>query len=161
MKKVLLTLLTICMLLPMIALPVYATPPTQVSGIFDIAVTVTDVRNAGPNMFIYGTDEEWWQGGLEGYVAETEFVVRAYASGRASFASRYVFEGTVLGSEDGTMEMQLLGQQAAPGEWWYGTWVILGGTRGLVNVHGQGTWWGPGMGFDPDHWYEGRVHFDP
>ena len=161
MKKVLLTLLTVCMVLPMASLPVYATPPTEVSGIFDVDVTVTGIRNAGPTLFIYGTDEEWWQGGLDGYVAETEWVVRAYASGRATFRSRYVFEGTVLGSETGTMEMQLLGQQSAPGEWWYGTWEILGGTGGLANVHGQGVWWGPGMGNDPDHWYEGQVHFDP
>jgi hypothetical protein len=161
MKKVLLTLLTVCMVLPMVSLPLYATPPTEVSGIFDIDVTVMGSRFAGPNMFIYGTDEEWWQGHLEGYVAETEWVVRMYASGRATFRSRYVFEGTVLGSETGTMEMQLVGEQSAPGEWWYGTWVILGGADGLANVRGQGVWYGPGMGYDPDHWYEGQVHFDP
>lgn len=163
MKKVLLlTLLTVCMVLPMGSLPVYATPPTEVSGIFDMAViTVTGSRTAGPNTFIYGTDVEVWQDDLVG-VGKTEWVVRmVHASGVVTFSSLGVFTGTVLGSDEGTMEYRLTGQIPPGGGDWYGQWVILGGTGGLANVRGQGTWWGPGMGFDPDHWYEGQVHFDP
>ena len=160
MKKLLLTLLLVCMVLLMASLPVYAAPPTEVSGIFDIEVTVTGSRLAGPNMFIYGTDVEDWQGHLTG-VGETEWVVRAYASGRATFSSQGVFTGTVLGSETGTMEYRLTGRIPPGGGDWYGQWVILGGTGGLANVHGQGIWYGPGFGYDPDHWYEGQVHFDP
>lgn len=160
MKKVVVALMLVCMVLPMAFLPAYATPPTRVSGIFDIEVTIEDMRVDGTDLFFYGTDEEWWQEDIEGYVPETEWVVRVDASGSATYKSRFVFEGTVLDSEPGTMEMQLVGKQA-PGEDWYGTWVILGGDGGLAGVHGQGVWWGPGMGHDPDHWYEGKIHFDP
>jgi hypothetical protein len=170
MKKVMLTLLIVCMVLSIASLPVYATPPTEVSGVIDYYVDFdnTVILTRGRNTFFYGTDEEYWQadpeGGLDGYVAETDFVVIEHASGAATFQSQFVFEGTVLGSETGTMEMILIGQIPPGGEWWYGTWVILGGSDGLANVHGQGVWYGPGMNFDPevpDLWYEGQVHFDP
>ncbi len=161
MKKVLKTLLLVCMILITASLPVYATPPTEVSGIFDLETIVyTGTRTAGPNTFIYGTDVEVWQGDWAG-VGETEWVVTALASGVLLFSSRGVFTGTVLDSDEGTMEYQLTGQIPPGGGEWYGQWVILGGTGGLANVHGQGTWWGPGYGYDPDHWYEGQVHFDP
>lgn len=170
MKKLLLTLLTGCMVLSMASLPVYAEVPSQVSGVMDYYVDFanTVILTRGANTFFYGTDEEFWQpdqtGGLDGYVAQTDFVVIEHASGGATFQSQFVFEGTVLGSDPGTMEMILVGQIPPGGGWWYGTWTILSGTGGLENVHGQGIWYGPGMNFDPevpDVWYEGLVHFDP
>lgn len=160
MKKALLALLLVCAVLPLAFLPVYATPPTDVSGIFDlIEVTYTRFQTAGPNTFIYGTDVEEWQGGLDGE-GQTEWVV-GVVGGVMTFSSIGVFEGTVLGSDFGTMEYRLTGQIPPGGTEWYGQWVILGGTGGLANVHGQGVWWGPGYGNEPDHWYSGQVHFDP
>jgi hypothetical protein len=151
MKKLLLTLLLVCMVLPMASLPAYATKPTDVSGEIEYLIDLPSlvIRTAGPNTFMYGTDEEWYTGDFVGYVAETEFVVRAFGSGLSTFMSVFEFEGTVFDSDPGTMEILLIGQQSAPGEWWNGTWVILGGSGGLAKVHGQGIW------------YEGQVHFDP
>lgn len=163
MKKLLFTLLLAVAVLSMASLPAYADKPTEVSGHFDYLVDFPSIviRTAGPNQFLYASDQEWWVGDIEGYVPETEFVVRTNASGLSTFQSLVEFEGTVLGSEPGTLQILLLGKQEA-GEWWYGTWVILSGTGGLANAHGEGVWYGPGM-LDPgpDCWYEGQVHFDP
>lgn len=162
MKKLLVTTLLAVCLLSAASLQAYAETPTEVFGYFDYEIVDSSVvmRIAGPNTFMYASDTETWAGDIEGYVPETEFVVRIAASGRWTFQSLMQFEGTVLGNP-GTMQILLTGTLAAPGEWWYGQWVILSASGGLAGVHGQGTWYGPGTGNDPDCWYEGRVHFDP
>jgi hypothetical protein len=160
MKKVMLTLLLVCMVLPMASLPAYAEPPTPVSGDVEYWPVVGPPRFAGGNTFLEGTDYEKWQGDFVG-VAETEFRVTVFTSGFANGWIRGVFTGTVLGNEEGTLELLLVGKMPPGGEW-YGQWVILGGTGGLANAHGQGTWGGPGIGSDPaSFWYSGQVHFDP
>jgi len=79
-----------------------------------------------------------------------------------SFMSYFELEGTVLGSDLGTLTILLTGKQDAPDQDWYGQWVIISGTGDLANARGRGTWGGPGFGAEgPDIWYSGQVHFEP
>ena len=76
-----------------------------------------------------------------------------------------VFTGTVLGVSGGfTMRLEAKGYgNQLRGPAYYdleGTWVIISGTGGLANLHGQGTWWHSRTGFGGLE-YEGQVHFDP
>ncbi len=76
-----------------------------------------------------------------------------------------VFTGTVLGVPGGlTIRLEAKGYgNTLRGPACYdleGTWVIISGTGGLANLHGQGTWWHSKTGFTGLE-YEGQVHFDP
>ncbi len=76
-----------------------------------------------------------------------------------------VFTGTVLGvSGSLTMHFEAKGYgNLARGPTYYdlaGTWVIVSGTGGLANLHGQGTLFHAMTGFSGIE-YEGQVHFDP
>ena len=71
------------------------------------------------------------------------------------------FTGTVLGIPGGfTMKLEAKGY----GRLGYtdlvleGTWVIIHGTDGLENLHGQGTWHSVTVQLNE---YNGQVHFDP
>lgn len=75
------------------------------------------------------------------------------------------FHGTVVDEtgieREGTMVLRTNGWQysdtcdPSPAEW-VGHWVITGGTEGLANVHGQGTFHGPSFHLI----YQGQVHFE-
>jgi hypothetical protein len=157
MKKLLLALLLVCMVLPVGSLPVYAEVPTEVSGDFDY-YPVCDFPGdiLGGNWFLHCTDTENWTGDLVG-TATTEYWVIFHRSGVATFSSKGVFEGSVLGSDPGIAVFQLTGILKAGTEEWQGTWRMGQGTDGLENAHGGGTWHGSGFSFS----YEGLVHFDP
>ncbi len=161
MKKVVLTLLTICMVLPMALLPVYAEPPTEVSGDFDYLPAIIHEEFRGGNRIVDATDVEWWMGDLVGD-ATSEYKAIFHRSGVATFSSKGVFVGSVLGSDVGTLEIQLTGVLQAGATEWQGTWWMGRGTGGLANAHAGGTWWGPGFGpISPMCSYKGKVHFDP
>jgi hypothetical protein len=161
MKKLLLRLVTVCMVLSIASLPVYGTSPTEVSGDFDYEPTIIHDEFRGDNWFVWATDIEWWTGDLEG-TATSEYKVIFHRSGVATFSSKGVFEGSVLGSETGTLEYQLTGILQAGAKEWQGTWWMGNGTDGLENAHGQGTWDGPGWpNPSPMCSYQGQVHFDP
>jgi hypothetical protein len=164
MKKLLLTLLMVGMVLPMASLPVYAERPAVVEGDFGyVPVCDPPGETLGGNLFLHCADTETWtedpEGtGLDG-TAITEYWVIFHGSGVATFSSKGVFRGWVLGSDWGTAEFQLTGigiLQAGVYEW-QGTWRMGQGTDGLENAHAQGTWHGAG----PSFVYDGLVHFDP
>ena len=156
MKKVLLTLLTVCMVLPMASLPVSAEVPTEVSGDFDY-VPVCDFpgETHGGNWFLHCTDTETWAGDLVG-TATTEYWVIFHRSGVVTFSSKGVFDGLVKGKGPGIAEFQLTGILQAGATEWQGTWRMGQGTDLLVNVHAGGRWHGIGP-----FAYDGLVHFDP
>jgi Protein of unknown function (DUF3224) len=166
MKKQLMTALLACTLLLMASVPAYADPPTEVSGdlVYWFEWVPGGMREAGPNIFMDGTEHEHWQGGLVG-TGDSEFTVGMFAAGFWNVWLRCEFSGTVDGKQ-GTLQLQLVGKKP-PNEDWYGQWVILGGTGELANAHGQGIWWGPGyrsdqkVDGDPDVSYSGQIHFDP
>ena len=161
MKKMVLLLLAICMLLPLAALPVYAEPPTQVSGDFDYEPTIVGERTSGGNWIVDATDVEWWTGDLEG-TATSEYKAVFHRSGVVTFSSKGEFVGSVLGSEEGTLQYQLTGVLQPGATSWQGSWWMGQGTDGLEGAHAGGTWWGPGWpNPSPMCSYEGQVHFAP
>ena len=163
MKKQLMAMLTVAVVLSALSVSAHAERPTEVSGDLDYWFTVTDMRQAGPNMFMYATEHEVWRGDFVGE-GDSEFRVGMFA-GFWNVWLRCSFTGTVDGKE-GTLEIQLVGKKPLDGDW-YGQWVVLGGTGELASAHGKGTWWGPGyrddekVDGDPDCYYSGQIHFDP
>jgi hypothetical protein len=167
MKNMLSAALMVCMvaILSMLLMPaVHATKPTTASGTVNYTFEVTGMREADGNTFLYAIEWETWMGDFEG-TAEAFFRVEMFSS--ADFWNvwlRSTFTGTVDG-KSGTMVIQLVGKKPE-GEDWYGHWVIISGTDELADLHGRGTWGGPGyrsdikIPGDPDLWYEGKIHFD-
>jgi len=139
----------------------HATEPILVSGTFDYVFTITGERWADGHWFIEAVEYEDWVGSFEGTAVSFFRVVWFnFPSGPLNVWLRGDFEGTAMG-RSGTMVIQLVGWRYLPGEW-AGQWVILSGTGELANLHGQGTWWGPGFGaVGPDIYYSGSVHFEP
>jgi len=151
---------------------VNATKPTDVEGYFDYYYAITGMREADGNTFLYATEWETWEGDFEG-TAEAVFRVGIFSSGFWNVWLRSEFTGTVDG-KSGTLVIQLVGKKPLD-EDWHGQWVIISGTGELANLHGRGTWWGPGYedynangepdagdvpGAREDIWYSGKIHFD-
>lgn len=158
MRKTLLTVLMVCMLLSLAATPAAAKRPTEVSGTFDYLPTIVDIQNRGGNTIMQATDIEWWTGDLVG-AATSEYKAIFHRSGVATFSAKGVFVGSVLGSEEGTLQYQLNGVLQAGATEWQGSWRMGQGTGGLEGIHAGGRWWGPGFpGPSPMCTYEGRVH---
>jgi hypothetical protein len=160
MKKVLVTLLIVGMVLPMASLPVYAEVPTEVEGTFIYEYECDIPEVLGGNVFLHCTDTETWMEDEAGTAlageATTEYWVIIHRSGVATFSSKGVFEGSVLGSEWGVAQFQVTGILQAGATEWKGTWRMGRGTGGLENAHARGTWHGAGPFV-----YDGLVHFDP
>jgi len=70
------------------------------------------------------------------------------------------FTGTVLGvAGDFNMNLEATGYgRLGNPVVLEGHWVIISGSGGLLNLHGQGTWHNLGVQLNA---YEGQVHFDP
>jgi hypothetical protein len=161
MKKRLKTLLLVCLVLLTASLPAYATTPAEVSGDFDYLPTIVHDEFRGGNWFVWATDVEWWSGDLVG-TATSEYMAVFHRSGAATFSGKGVFEGSVLGSDTGTLEYQITGILQAGATEWQGSFVMGNGTGGLANAHVEGSWWGPGWpNPSPMCSWEGLVHFDP
>jgi hypothetical protein len=167
MRKILLVTLvifTLALLPTLSTLVVYSTKPTHASGTFDYTFTITSERWNRRHYFFEATEDEVWEGSFEG-TAVSYFRVTWFnaPSGPLKVWLRGTFTGIVHYGEmdkEGTMVIQLVGWKQ-PEEDWYGRWVILSGTEELANLHGRGTWWGPGFGDPgPDISYEGHIHFD-
>jgi hypothetical protein len=142
------------------AAPASAGPPQEASGEWTYVPTLVGVKQAGPNLFFYGTDIGTWTGTFEGTTTEDFVVVCHPNAGVTFYKGTMEFTGSVDGRE-GTMILKTNGIQAtdtcdpspAP---WSGRWVIIGGTGELADVHGTGTFTGPSLDLD----YSGQVHFD-
>ena len=164
MKKVLLTLLLVCMVLP---IAVHADSPVDVAGDFVYIPAIVSLKQAGSNLFIDATDTATWTGAFEGTSTE-EYVVGLHGStgvfGTPDFAFKEaIYKGTVtftgeVEGKAGTLEILFVGK--APGDLadWTGTWRILSGTGELANLRGTGVFWNNAP---MDIHYEGQVHFDP
>lgn len=167
MKKTL-TLISLLVVSLLILLPAgHATVPKTVSGTVNYTFEVTEMRVADGNTFLYAMEWEDWEGDFEGQ-AEAFFRVEMFSSGfwnvwlRTTFEGDVKIDGTV---KSGTIVIQLVGKKPG-GQDWYGQWVIISGEGELADLHGQGTWGGPGyrsdikIPEDPDLWYEGEIHFN-
>ena len=166
MKKRSLVLVALLFALSTTAL---AGPPTTAEGLWQYIpnpLAPEDVRVVGGNTFIDSTEVGRWTGTFEGDSTEAGTVV-IHSQGFLSFKAIVSFVGKVDG-KSGTMEMSVVGSMPdeLPGSIWEGKWVILSGTGDLNNLHGQGTWWGPGWDpAKPEEWgninYLGNIHFEP
>jgi hypothetical protein len=170
MRKMLSAALLMCIvaLLTLLIPAGYAMKPQDVKGTFDYTYEIIETRVADGNMFLYATEDETWIGDFAG-TSEAVFRVEIFSAGFWNVWLRSTFTGEVDG-KSGTMVIQLVGKRTwwdAERFWWYGQWVILSGTGELANLHGRGTWWGPGYegeeipGERPDIHYEGQIHFKP
>jgi Protein of unknown function (DUF3224) len=143
MRKLSLPLVCIAVLLSTFLIPVaYAKQPEPVSGTWlYLPYSITLITNPGGNQFKSGDEDGWWSGDFEG-VSDDHFEVVAHPAGFVTCQGQINFVGMVNG-ESGTMTIHFVGKKEAG--LWSGTWVILSGTDGLVNLHGEGTWGGAGF----------------
>ena len=163
-KKVLITALLICMVLPV---AVHAGPPVDVQGDYVYVPTLVSLKQAGDNLFIEATATETWTGAFEGTATE-EYVGAMHGCtgvfGTPDFAFEVGFyKGTVTftGEVDGragTVEILLVGKSPGDMSDWTGTWRIISGTGELANLHGSGVFW---SNAPMDIHYEGQIHLDP
>ncbi len=165
MKRLTVLLMVLTYSFTVATVPVSAGPPVPASGTWDYALTgPPEVRVAGRNVFIYGQDRGEWGGTFDGYTEEEFVVVCHPTAGFSFYKGEMTFYGTVVDESgveyEGSMVLKTNGKQYAdtcepnPSEW-QGHWVIIGGTEGLADIHGQGTFSGPSFHL----LYKGQIHF--
>ena len=187
MTKKAFAVLTLVMVLLMVSTTVLAQPPMEVGGLWRyqpfIKVKVDGecvappaepndgpcIENHDDNTVMYTFENgEWSQGDFEDVlyfdgVSTEDGKVVIHSSGFWSFNAIVSFEGEVDG-KSGILKMSVVGKAPDQFSDWKGQWVILSGTGELSNLHGQGTWWGPGapaVGEWGDIYYSGKVKFAP
>ena len=166
MKKLFVLLLALTVALMLAAVPVSAGQPTAASGTWDYSLTGDlEVKVAGPNVFMFGQDRGEWGGTFEGYTEEDFVVICHPKAGFSLYMGEMIFYGTVVDEfgvqHEGTMVLKTNGKQYSDtclpsSAEWNGHWVIIGGTDGLADLHGQGTFHGPSFKLE----YAGQTHFD-
>ncbi len=164
MKKVLsLTLLTLALALVSLMFgagtpAAQAAPPTAASGSFAPLGDPTNValQFAGPNIIVTWTRTNVLSGTFSGtVVSEQRTVVRADGSFTGTEVS--TFTGTVDGVAGTDTSVGVFAGDNATS--FHGHFVIVSGTGGLANLHGQGTTEGSsstGAGT-----YSGQILFSP
>jgi hypothetical protein len=164
MKRLLLIPLVCCALMLAIT-PAAASPSEEASGewTYEVDLASLTVRTAGNTTFIYGTSNSKFTGSFAG-TSSDEFVVVCHEKGPESVMNFGKLTINFTGEVDGrvgSMTIKARGKQESTtcdpsGAIWYGEWVIVGGTGGLVDLHGNGEWTGPSFDLD----YSGKIHFD-
>ena len=144
--------------------PAVAGPPEDASGDWTyVPAGPPTVRTAGNTTFVYGAEFSTFTGTFVGESYD-EFVVVCHQKDPELFMTfvkgTIDFTGEVDGRAGG-LTMLFTGKQestvcAPSAAIWSGTWVIIGGTDELADLHGNGEWTGPSFDLD----YTGRVHFD-
>jgi hypothetical protein len=170
MKKVLgamatlvVAMVTVIVVLSALSSSGHAGPPTNAEGqLLYVAYPAGEPEIAGGNTFLRTTEVATWTGSFEGNSTDVCKVV-IHSSGAWLYRGMGSLEG-VVGDKEGTLEMLLVGNRPDGLSDWEGTWRITGGTDELGDLHGQGTFWGPGaagFGVQGVISYTGRIHFDP
>jgi hypothetical protein len=161
--------------------PVYATKPTQIEGKWIATSGLTFIgpeKSVGANHFDVTTNTgKYVLGPISGTFVQTINWVwhfgdpsvmplpenpNLWPPGEFSWKIDRTFLTCSVAGKTGTLTMHLEAKGTIdPSHSLFtleGTWVIISGTEGLADLHGQGTWWnlaGGGLG------YEGQIHFDP
>jgi hypothetical protein len=137
-----------------------ATPPMPVLGQWSyLPYKVVIPKTAGSNIFKSGEENGRWLGSFVGTSVDS-FEVIAHHAIFATCQGHISFTGTVDG-KSGTLSINFIGKKSLVTGLWSGTWVILSGTDGLANLHGEGTWGGPGYLNDGEYGlltYSGMIH---
>jgi len=160
MKKRLLAFLVMIVLAGLAFVPAaVAAPPIPVSG--DLTITAVGdwvfEKNAGGNEFWSGeevTFGDGWSGGISGSSVDY-FRCVFHRNGVIQGFFTFYFTGTVLGSDLGTLviEMSLITTGAGR---WMGSWVIKSAAGGLAGLHGEGK---ACIDMNPMVSYSGKVHW--
>lgn len=156
------------LLLPMallLVVPAHATTPSLVTGTITgvTAIITTIVRTADNNTFGTITATIAFAGGIQGEGSCTENIVLHNSTMIAEFKLHCTFEGTVMGRQNGSMEITSIGsidflgslQHASTAS---GNFLLGDGAGGLAGIHGEGTL---AATFPSGITYSVNVHFDP
>jgi len=139
------------------AMPAAAAPSRIASGTISPVSSLGEVlRVADGKTFFHHTDGHVLEGTFTGTVTEDATIMVDPATGKGVASGFSVFTGGVNGMT-GTIVFHIYGTVSLPGA--QGQWVIYGGTGGLVNLRGQGTWSFANL-FEEGS-YTGEIHFDP
>jgi hypothetical protein len=142
---------------------VYAEKSTSVSGSWTITFGTFVGRPVADGDIIIRTDQDTIM--LTGDILGTEtgtydrmFLIHNYLSGpsfwKVTEHGLITIEATVDGMS-GTLYIKTASNSQKAVD---GVWTIVGGTEGLANLHGQGTF---NHISQVEFEYEGQVHFDP
>ena len=160
MKKKLFVLLIVLMVLFVVSIPALA---DSTDNLWRYTPYLVEEKIAGNNFFITTYEEAEWFGIFNGISTEEGKVKFNTRTGAWSYKALIKFDGTVDG-KSGTLNISVNGRIESGAIEWFGYWVILNGTGDLANLHGQGTWWGPGAAEwekPGDIYYDGNYHFEP
>ena len=139
-------------MLPKVSVP--ASKPTKFSGTFtNISSTIAGVRAAGRKRFVDRTVT--WKF-AEGDFLGTSVAQLTYTfppNGKVTFSGTETFTGTLDGKSGTFVVPQSASINGTTGQ---GRFVILSGTGGLANLHGQGTF----LGTSESGTWSGKFHFD-
>ena len=166
MRKKLFVLLTTVMLLLLVSVPAFATPPQNAFGEWIYLPRGDELlKEAGGNIFLWNVEDAVWTGTFDGESVDSGVVV-LHRSGSVPFKGDVVFETAVVDGKTGNLELRVNGTKPdlSPDTEWKGHWVISEAGGELAGLKGQGSWWGPGWGGDPKVWghidYDGKIHFE-
>ena len=155
--------LTMALLFSMSISAAYATMPIPVSGkiiVMGASVTSTNVAGQSDNVIVYLSLNGMFTGGIAGsYTSESRWVYHNYEESDQWISVHAVdiispAKVTINSVQYTGMLTFMLNGKSGEG----GTWVIIGGTGDLANLHGQGTYT-PAGGVVQN--YEGQIQFDP
>jgi len=176
MKKKLFVLLAVIMVLSIVSMPAFATPPDNtVEGRWCYGyLEYGETKFAGGNQFFDLDTTDGWTGTFDG-LGSSDGRVRVHPSGYTLLKSDAFLNEVTVAGKTGNLEMRINGWLPAGDppnyEDYEGLWVITSGTGELAGLHGRGTWGGVEFGnslcTDIDVNliasvpYSGSIHFDP
>jgi len=134
-----------------------ASPSRTASGNISPVSNLGDViRVADGKTFFHHTDGHVLTGTFSGTATEDATIMVDPATGTGVVSGFLVFTGGVDGMT-GTLVFHIYGRVSLPGA--QGQWVVYGGSDGLANLRGQGTWSFANL-FE-EGTYTGEIHSDP
>lgn len=165
MKKKLIVLIVVLMALSMVSMPAFAGKPQEASGTWWYRPSQPpEEKLAGGNLHMKIADEGFWVGTFAGDSTDYGFAI-IHTDGHWTYKGWVTINPVTVDGKTGSIEMRVNGSRPDMFSDWTGTWVITGGGGDLQNLHGQGTWWGPGWQGDPEVYgeipYAGNYHFAP
>ncbi|MCP4409845.1 MAG: hypothetical protein GY807_19290 [Gammaproteobacteria bacterium] len=176
MKRKFFVLLAVIMMVSVVSITAFATPPEDAGGDWYYMPTILGVKVAGGNTFLTISDIGNWKGTFDGEsedcaafpfevcaLSEDYGTVVIHRSGLTFYKGVNTFPAVTVDGKMGRLEMRVNGSKPV-GSDWQGHWVITNAEGDLAGLHGQGTWWGPGYNPEiPELWgeihYSGNIHF--
>ncbi len=135
MKIKILVVLSVLLLALVLTAPALATQPTTGTGFFFPVAdpVITDIKTANGNTFITQIVVYNLTGVIEGVYIQEERI-KVDANGLAIVQASGNCDPCMVGGQTGTAEIRVIGKKDGTGQF-----TIVGGTGGLANLHGHGT----------------------